>query len=170
MMKKPDVQIALTVFAFLSLTPFASADSALPRLRLESESLSSLQSHSGQRVILTGYFRGDFEASDLFPTKDQARGTAQLSFDRTVWVDFAKDEDWKFFGLPFSGTLEIEGVLKAEPGGRYGHLGGFDAELTDSRIRGLLPRQIGVFSILFVASASVIAGIVRKMKKGSRQT
>jgi len=76
MMKKPDLQIALTVFAFLSLAPFASADSVLPRLRLESESLSSLQSHSGQRVILTGYFRGEFEASDLPDEGSSARDSA----------------------------------------------------------------------------------------------
>lgn len=168
MMKKPNLQMALLVFAFLSRAPFASADPTLPRLRLEAESLSSLQSHSGQRVILIGYFKSDFEVSDLFPTKDQTREMGKHYFDRTVWVGFAKDEDWKFFGLPFSGPLEIEGVLKAEPGGQYGHLGGCDAELTDSRIRGLLPRQFGVFSILFVASAGVIAGLVRKMKKGSR--
>jgi hypothetical protein len=147
------LQVCLIYFLLES----ASAMGAPVELDLKSTTVSTLQAHSGQRVILSGYFVQEFEVSALFPRVLKPR---DYEIDRAVWVSLAANEPHNFLGLPFRGMLKVEGRLEAEKDRQYGHLGGYPAELIDAKITGISPRQVVVGIIIF-AAASFSTLIVR---------
>jgi hypothetical protein len=155
-------RIPLLICALLFLARIAFAADAPARLQLSSTSLSELRAHSGQRVVLSGHFRRGFEVSALWPAKQKLE---ELDHERAVWVEFVDGEEWKFLGFSFQGSLEIEGTLKANPGESYGHLGGFDAELTEARIKSVVPRlwRMAIVAVSVICLVGVAA--VRRRKR-----
>lgn len=157
----------LQVFALLFLLPpCSSATVATPRLRLDSTSLSALQSHSGQRVVLIGYFDYGFEGSALLPTKQRQE---ELDYSRAVWVEFADNEGMKFLGFPFHGSLKVDGLLEAKAGERYGHLGAFDVKLKDARIEGILFRNVGVLIVIPTLISMIVFFVKRRRRIRARR-
>jgi hypothetical protein len=162
---------ALLVFASLFLVQLAWAADGPRQLQLGPQSFSELQPHSGQKVILTGYFIHRFEMSTLFPSKQGPKDLDFEDFKGSVWVDFVDGEDSKFWGLPFGGRLRIEGTLETGSVGtdrRYGHLGFYNARLTDARVVGLLPRQWATILVASTAMLLMISFVAWRRRMNAR--
>ncbi len=144
------------IWLLFLLMQLSCAAAAVPRLQLDSPTVSTLQAHSGQRVVLTGYFHYGFESSTLLPAKQKPE---EFNFDQAVWVELADGQERRFIGLPFDGSIKVEGVLNAVPGQGYGHLGGFHAELKDARIEGVISRDLWII----VGIAGVMCLIVTRV-------
>ncbi|HEV7404190.1 MAG TPA: hypothetical protein VGO11_14715 [Chthoniobacteraceae bacterium] len=132
----------------------------LYRQQLNPASLPPLQKHSGEIVVLIGYYDYGFEVSEMAPSES----TIDKISEPTVWVKLGKGESWKFLGFAFHGELQIEGRLNAVPGARYGHLGACDAELVEAKVQQTPRRLLSVLVALLLALGWIVIVVQRKIR------
>lgn len=133
------------LYLLVALMQIAGANAESIRLQLDSMSVSTLRNYSGEKVILAGYLCHEHGWSILSPSEQESKS---FNYQHAVWVEIANREKWKFLWTPFHGGVEVEGFLRADPKKRYGHLGAFDAELTDARVHGVPSRLLGVIAAI----------------------
>ena len=100
-----------------------ASTTTVPLVRL----LANPELYNGKRVTVTGYYRGGFEESSLYLTRDFS-SVGDIS--SSLWISLPDRSGQKFTNYK-RGFVTVTGSFRGSSGARLGHAGGWDCAITD---------------------------------------
>jgi hypothetical protein len=106
------------------------------------EVLKDPRQYGGKEITVRATYFYWFEMSDLYCLSCQDKGKFWLS----ISSDLDRDSESELRKAPESGIVNLTVTGKFETGGTYGHLNGYQHELTATRVRNLVVLAKGLQS------------------------